>query len=135
MGTLLTNINKLGTSYRRLPPYIYFSRMANFKIILLLAIVAVLLSLRAETKRATGGNLAAKSLPEEADGTKKAAKLSNILKKFSLDKKAAKDLAYKVAKRMAAAKRNDGGPAEYHREHMEEFREDCEVDPLHCPVA
>merc|ERR1712168_315897 len=117
----------------RLPPYIYFSRMANLRIILLLAIVAVLLSLRAETKSATGADLAAKSLPEEADGTKKAAKLSNILKKFSLDKKAAKDLAYKVAKRMAAY--NDGGPAEYHREHMEEFREDCDVGPLHCPVA
>merc|ERR1712121_222165 len=133
MGTLLTNINKLGTSYRRLPPYIYFSKMANFKIILLLAIVAVLLSLRAETKRATGANLAAKSLTEEADGTKKAAKLSNILKKFSLDKKAAKDLAYKVAKRMAAY--NDKGTAEIHREHMEELNEDCKVDPLHCAVA
>merc|ERR1712121_401740 len=118
MGTLLTNINKLGTSYRRLPTFNHFSRMENFKIILLLAIVAVLLSLRAETKPwdAVGMKpwekmkpwdaVPAKSLAEEADGTKKATKLSNnnnhnklrnLAKKFSLDKKAARDLTNKVA--------------------------------------
>jgi len=97
--------------------------MANFKFLLLLAIVAALLRLAEEadgTKKAAKMNalveklfhdkkaaidLANKvanevapvlSLAEEADGTKKAVKLSN------LDKKAAKDPANKVSQRMAA---------------------------------
>merc|ERR1711887_351375 len=91
--------------------------MEDFKIILLLAIVAVLLSLRVGEKlqMKPWDAVPAKSLAEEADGTKKATKLSNnnnlnklrdLAKKFSLDKKAARDLTYKVAnKRMLDAQR------------------------------
>merc|ERR1711970_1455707 len=72
--------------------FLSFLRMANFKIKLLVATVAFLLSLCAETKPAPDSSFAAKraSLAKEADGSKKTAMLSIV-------KRAAKHQAQRMA--------------------------------------
>merc|ERR1711887_435674 len=72
--------------------FLSFLRMANFKIKLLVATVAFLLSLCAETKPAPDSSLAAKraSLAKVADGSKKTAMLNIV-------KRAAKHQAQRMA--------------------------------------